>query len=176
MKRICLLVALVALYVALPLAGPHAWLLRLVGITVFTAVFVFVLLLYGVHPRLKIITGGKLSREGGSALRRYETFFKICSVLVGIATIAYLLLPLLYGTCVLLHEGHVSRVKGTVTETTSYMGLWFLGESIYLDGEKGAFIYFFSVETPPRRGENYTLHVLPKTRLVLHLQRGGLEM
>lgn len=170
--RLIFLSGLVLVYAVLPIAGSYAWLFRLIATAILFTIMAIVMFLYGLHPNIKLIKGGKLYYEGGVRLQRYELFFKVCSAVIGFMILIWMIFPLVKGSFLLAnYEAKLESVTGRIEERSSFMGLWFIGQTIYLHGSHTGYLYLFSIERPPRRGAEYALYLLPGTKFILVLDR-----
>jgi hypothetical protein len=159
-----------AIYLGLALLGPYAWVLRLCAAILVEAAVVTLFFYMGLSRKYVVVKGGKLAaparaRERSQIERLAKGFFVLCALL----SLFVLFIPLLRGTIALSCGRPAQTVADEVTNTSTWMGTWFLKQTVDLKNNT-PLNYIFSVERPIRIGNRYHFSVLPGTSFVLRIE------
>jgi len=134
---------------------------------------------YGANPKIEIFKGGRLMLpEYASVKPKLEILFRALTVGAGIWGFVIFVLPLGKDAAFLHGGGEPVSISGEVTYKAAFFGLWFLDQSVMLNGEvdsinKSYELMFSSM--PLRKGDSFELRVLPNSHMIVSaklLQRG----
>ncbi len=136
-----------------------------VGIPLFLLLLVF-------NTKKKWITGGKLHAKGRENERRNVEYCArgLCVGFV-LGIIFIFSIPIFKDTRDIILKKSPVTVQKKVKETSSYMGMYFLGQSVFVKGEEKSYGLLFSITPKISHGSEYTFLVLPHSRIIVDIQR-----